>query len=95
MEAIKLLSYKNWSIKIECHECDSDPHQTMYASSAIVTFVRPKPPNGARPSECFVAQLPGKTFLSSHEANLAVQREAKRRIDELPVQLAANLASRI
>ena len=35
--------------------------------------------------ESFVASLPDSTFDSSNEANLAVQREAMRMIDLLPL----------
>lgn len=95
MEAMKLLSYKNWSIKIECQRYDHDPSQPSYAAIAIVTYIGRDQHGGEKVAECFVASLPGELFHDSHKANLAVQNEAKRRIDELPVQLPAALAARL
>lgn len=95
MEAMKLLCYKNWSIKIECQRYEHNAEQPIFAAIAIVTYIGRERLTDAPPTECFVATLPGRTFHESHEANLAVQNEAKRRIDELPVQLPAALAARM
>jgi hypothetical protein len=94
MEALKLLCYKNWSIKIECQRYDHDPNPAAYSAIAFVTYIGQENLNDATPAKCFVATLPGMTFHDSHEANLAVQNEAKRQIDELTVQLPAKLGTR-
>jgi hypothetical protein len=85
VEDTTLIFHKNWSIKIECERYGHDSLSATYSASAIVIYVGGNAALGTNAPECFVANLPGALFYNSREAKLAVQQEAIRRIDALPI----------
>jgi hypothetical protein len=95
MDCIDLTCYKNWSIKIECERYEVDARDPAYAAIAIVTYTGVNSAFSTSCPECFVVNLPGELFFDFHKANLAIQREARRRIDALPIHLPSMFAARM
>lgn len=95
MDGISQTCHKNWSIKIEWERYDVETRAPAFAAVAIVTYKGLSGAIGKKSPECFVVNLPGERFFDSHNANLAIQREARRRIDALPIQLPSMFAARM
>lgn len=93
MEVMKLVCYKNWSIKIDCERTDDNSSQATFAAIAIATYIGRDASTGKRPAggpfTTFMVSLPRVAFHTSHEANLAVQQETKDQIDNLCRQSAS------
>lgn len=95
MDCANPMCHKNWSIKIECERYEVDPRDPAYAAIAIVTYIGANSAVGKSSPEYFIVNLSGEQFFDSHDANLAIQQEARRRIDALPIQLPSMFAARM